>query len=80
MQLSTNSPAMAARWTRLVALWLAGCALAACQGGGSNVPGNENGSEPINAAESNEYKKAVVRCYKMGGTRVVKIMDQLRCY
>ncbi len=49
-------------------------------GGGGGVSGNENGSEPINGSESLEYKKAVVRCYKTGGTRVVKIMGQLKCY
>lgn len=49
-------------------------------GGGGGVSGNENGSEPVNASESLEYKKAVVRCYKTGGTRVVKIMGQLKCY
>jgi hypothetical protein len=53
----------------------------ACQsGGGSNVTGNDGGSDPINEAESKEYKKAIVRCYKTGGTRVVKIMGTLRCY
>lgn len=50
-----------------------------CQSGGS-VAGNEGGSDPINEQESNEYKKAVVRCYKTGGTRVVKIMGSLKCY
>jgi len=56
-------------------------ASSACQGGGGGgVKGNEGGSDPINAAEANEYQKATVRCYKTGGTRVVKIMGQLRCY
>jgi hypothetical protein len=50
----------------------------ACQTGG--VAGNDKGSAPINAEEANDYKKAVNRCYKTGGTRVVKIMGQLRCY
>ena len=76
MPKSTISPAPSACWMRLIALLLAITA-AACQ---TSVAGNENGSDPINNAEANEYKKAVVRCYKMGGTRVVKIMDQLRCY
>jgi hypothetical protein len=49
-------------------------------GGGGGVSGNENGSEPVNGQEALEYKKAVVRCYKTGGTRVVKIMGQLKCY
>jgi hypothetical protein len=51
-----------------------------CQGGGGGISGNEGGSEPVNSSEANEYKKAVVRCYKTGGTRVVKIMGELRCY
>ena len=51
----------------------AGCAT-------SGVPGNENGSAPLNGKEEQEYKKAIVRCYKTGGTRVVKVMGQLRCY
>lgn len=44
------------------------------------VPGNDHGSKPINEAEVNEYKRAVHRCYKMGGTRVVKIKGELKCY
>ena len=53
-----------------------------CQGGGGggNIPGNDHGSEPVNEEESVEYKKAIVRCYKTGGTRVVKVMGILRCY
>ncbi len=49
-------------------------------GGGGTVVGNESGSAPINQEESNAYKKAIVRCYKIGGTRVVKIEGTLRCY
>lgn len=51
-----------------------------CQSGGGSVTGNEGGSEPVNETEANEYKKAVVRCYKTGGTRVVKVMGALKCY
>lgn len=50
----------------------------ACQTGG--IPGNENGSIPTSEGETIEYKKAINRCYKSGGTRVVKIMGELRCY
>ena len=46
----------------------------------SGITGNDSGSTPVNESEGNEYKKAVVRCYKTGGTRVVKIMGELRCY
>lgn len=49
-------------------------------GGGGGTAGNETGSEPINDKEALEYKKATVRCYKTGGSRVVKIMGELRCY
>ena len=61
--------------------WLALSSLA-CQsgGGGTDIPGNEMGSEPVNDQEAVEYKKAIVRCYKTGGTRVVKVMGILRCY
>lgn len=63
---------------------LLGAALAttmlACAPGGGGVQGNERGSEPINEKEAVDYNKAVVRCYKTGGTRVVKIMGELRCY
>jgi hypothetical protein len=56
--------------------------LTACAtgGGAGNVKGNDNGSEPINDQEKFEYQKAIVRCYKTGGSRVVKIMGELRCY
>jgi hypothetical protein len=54
--------------------------LPACASGGGGLTGNEEGSQPINESEANEYKKAIVRCYKTGGTRVVKIMGNLRCY
>jgi len=55
-----------------------GLTFASCAG--NSIPGNENGSEPINDQEATEYKKAIVRCYKTGGTRVVKVMGELRCY
>ncbi len=64
----------------LVSLLFVGQACSTGGGGGAGVSGNEDGSAPINDMESNEYKKAIVRCYKTGGTRVVKIMGQLRCY
>ncbi len=54
--------------------------LGGCQSSGGTVPGNELGSAAINNEEELEYKQAIVRCYKTGGTRVVKIMGRLRCY
>ncbi len=64
------------------AIWcsVALLACASCQGGGGGVPGNDQGSDPINDQESTDYKKALVRCYKTGGSRIVKIMGELRCY
>ncbi len=52
--------------------------LIGCQSNG--VVGNEGGSDPINEQEVASYKRAVLRCYKTGGTRVVKISGVLRCY
>lgn len=51
--------------------------LVGCAGG---LSGNEGGSEPVNANEEIKYKQALTRCYKTGGTRIVKIMGKLRCY
>ncbi|MEN9835552.1 MAG: hypothetical protein RL011_1745 [Pseudomonadota bacterium] len=61
----------------ILSLSLSALGLSACQTG---VAGNENGSIPLNDDEAIEYKKAINRCYKVGGTRVVKIMGELRCY
>jgi hypothetical protein len=56
--------------------------LSACQSGGSGpeLSGNEGGSEPINPTEERAYKRAILKCYKTGGSRVVKIEGQLKCY
>ena len=52
-----------------------------CQtGGGGSVSGNEAGSAPSNENEATDYQRAVNRCHRTGGTRVVKIMGDLRCY
>ncbi len=62
---------------------LVGAALlcVSCQTGGvGQIVGNENGSSPANMAEVPEYKRAVLRCYKTGGSRVVKIEGRLRCF
>lgn len=52
---------------------------ASCATGGL-VSGNEDGSAPINEQETVQYQKAINRCYKTGGTRVVKIEGKLRCF
>jgi hypothetical protein len=57
--------------------WLTGCATGGAVG---QVLGNETGSAPANQSEVPEYKRAVLRCYKTGGTRVVKIEGNLRCF
>lgn len=55
--------------------------ITACSSPGlENIEGNEGGSAPINAKESTEYKRALLRCYRTGGSRIVKIEGQLRCY
>ncbi len=58
--------------------------LAACQGsglgGGTGLQGNDGGSSPVNPSEERSYKQAILKCYKTGGTRVVKIEGQLKCY
>jgi hypothetical protein len=55
------------------------CAFAIqCQSGG--VRGNDGGSDPINDKEEVRYRSALLKCYKTGGSRIVKIEGQLRCY
>jgi hypothetical protein len=57
--------------------------LTACAGGaggGGSNSGNDNGSSPINAQEERDYKRAINKCYKTGGSRVVKVEGQLMCY
>jgi hypothetical protein len=41
---------------------------------------NNEGSAPINREEIRAYSAQVIRCYKMGGTRIVKIDNFLRCF
>ena len=55
----------------------------ACAGGGSTgggVYGLKEGSKPINRGEELKYKKALIRCHKTGGSRIVKIKGTLRCF
>ncbi len=53
--------------------------LTACAGG-STTKGNDGGSAPINEGEEREYKRAVNKCYKTGGSRVVKVEGKLLCF
>lgn len=48
-----------------------------CQAGGSQ---NGESSQPLNQEEAANYKRALLLCYKTGGTRVVKIEGNLRCF
>jgi|GEM_PF-1128537 len=66
---------------RLAALLMTTATLAtitACQS--MQVAGNDTGSEPINAEEERQYMKEIRRCHKMGGTRIVKVQGELRCF
>ena len=76
---------MITRLVLVIALITFGYLIQSCQGfgggtGASAVPGNENGTQPVNQKESVEYQRAIVKCYKTGGTRIVKIQGELRCY
>lgn len=53
--------------------------LTACVSSGLNLH-NDNGSEPLNEKERILYKRAVLKCYKIGGNRVVKIEGELKCF
>lgn len=65
--------------TFLVVVFFISLSLTSCVESMS-VKGNDNGSEPVNSKEALDYQKAVIRCLKTGGTRIVKIEGQLRCY
>lgn len=41
---------------------------------------NEGGTTPKDAHEEKQYKRLLYKCYKMGGSRIVKIQNELRCY
>jgi len=56
------------------------CLLGACAGPSYEIVGNEGGSKPINESEYINYSRAIKRCYKTGGTRIVKINNKLRCF
>lgn len=64
----------------LCAFALGGCAGGGGGGGGGASAASGPSSEPINPKEAREYKQALLRCHKTGGTRIVKITGKLRCY
>ncbi|MFK7822738.1 MAG: hypothetical protein AB8G05_01175 [Oligoflexales bacterium] len=67
------------RYKKLLASIVVFMALNSCASTGSNG-GNNQSSKPVNNAEGREYKKALLRCYKTGGSRIVKINGVLRCF
>ena len=54
--------------------------LSGCASQGSSIAGNDQGSKPVNENETIQYKRAILKCYKTGGSRVVKIQGKLKCY
>ena len=45
-----------------------------------HVEGNQGGSLPINEHEFHQMQREVQSCHRAGGTRVVKITGNLRCF
>ncbi len=58
---------------------LSSCQTGSGSTGAAGLSGNEGGSEPVNEQESYEMQKAVNRCHRTGGTRIVKIKGELKC-
>ncbi len=66
---------------RLATLTLTMATLATISGcNGMQVAGNDTGSEPVNDEEHRQYMKEIRRCHKMGGSRIVKVQGELRCF
>lgn len=42
--------------------------------------GQDSSSQALNDDEELAYKRAMLRCHKTGGSRVVKIEGNLRCF
>lgn len=45
-----------------------------------SMPYNSEGSAPLNQEEFRMYSTEILRCYKIGGSRIVKIDNFLRCF
>lgn len=75
-----SKPSLTSWFVNLIGTSMLIMVVSGCVGSPLDVAGNEKGSKPVNNEEVTSYKKAIVRCYKIGGTRVVKIEGQLRCY
>lgn len=76
---------------RLLVTFIFGCFLFSCASGGGrggSRSGDNSGSihrggessKPINHKEAQAYKRALLKCYKTGGSRIVKIEGMLKCY
>lgn len=67
---------------RMILLGLISIVISSCQtmGGGAGGSEGKPGSSPINSKEEVAYKRALLKCYKTGGSRIVKIEGKLRCY
>ena len=55
-------------------------ALTWCSACKTSSSGSAGSSQPINASEALQQQQALNRCYKTGGSRVIKIYGRLRCY
>jgi hypothetical protein len=45
-----------------------------------HIEGNQGGSLPINEHEFHQMQREVQSCHRAGGTRVVKITGNMRCF
>ena len=68
--------------TRSMILWARSLALVSMVGasGCQTSDLGAGSTEPLNEAEKVEYHRALNRCLKSGGSRIVKVLNQLRCY
>ena len=60
-------------WPLIFSTLFLSCVNGPTRGGGAN-------SEPINPKEDKIQKQSLIRCYKTGGSRIVKIDGVLRCF
>ena len=60
-------------WPLILSILCLSCVNGPTRNGGAN-------SEPINPKEDKIQKQSLIRCYKTGGSRIVKIDGVLRCF
>lgn len=75
----TTNPRGMARSLTFWACALALVSLLQISGCQTNDPG-AGSTEPLNESEKLDYHRALNRCLKSGGSRIVKVLNQLRCY